>query len=50
MENNKYKEINFEVFSGISKSLLKSLANIPRKKKSKAGLVRFSTRRFRFMW
>jgi hypothetical protein len=42
MENRRYREMNFDEFEGISRSLFKRTANIPRKKKSRAGFVRLS--------
>lgn len=49
IENNKYSEINFEELGGISKSLFKYTANMPNTKKSKAGLVRLSNSRLKFI-
>ena len=49
IENKRYSEMNFEVLSGISKSLLSLVAMIPRRKNNKAGLVRLSNNKFRFM-
>lgn len=48
--NNKYKEMNFEEFCGISKSLFKHTATIPSTKKSRAGFVRFSMSKLKFIF
>jgi hypothetical protein len=45
IENNKYNEINLEELGGISRSLFKQTARIPKKKNNNAGLVRFSINR-----
>lgn len=42
MASNRYKEINFEEFSGIFKLLFKLTAISPKKKKSNAGIVKLS--------
>jgi hypothetical protein len=42
MAKSRYREINFEEFWGISKSLFKYTAIIPKTKKSKAGFVKLS--------
>lgn len=49
MANNKYNEINFEEFGGISKSLFRYTAIIPSTKNNKAGLVKFSISKLKFM-
>jgi hypothetical protein len=49
MANKRYKEINFEEFSGISKSLFKYTAMIPSTKKRRAGFVKFSMSKFTFI-
>ena len=49
MENSKYREINFEEFSGISKSLFNLTASTPKIKNSNAGLVRFSKSKSKFI-
>ncbi len=44
-----YNDINLDEFGGISKSLFKYTAKIPKAKNSKAGFVKFSRRRFKFI-
>jgi hypothetical protein len=41
--------MNFEELGGISKSLFRYTAKIPSAKNSKAGLVKFSMSRFKFI-
>lgn len=50
IENNRYKEINFEEFAGISKSLFNLTAIIPKIKNKNAGLVKFDTNKSKFIF
>ena len=50
IENNKYNEINFDELSGISKSLFTETAMIPSTKNNKAGLVKFSKSKLKFIF
>jgi hypothetical protein len=47
--NNKYSEMNFEELAGISRSLFTYTAIMPSTKNNKAGLVRFSVSRLKFI-
>jgi hypothetical protein len=49
MEKSRYREINFDELAGISRSLFTLTARMPRTKKSRAGLVRFSSNKFMFI-
>lgn len=49
MENKRYIEINLDVFEGISKSLFKRVARMPRRKNSSAGFVKLSKSKLKFI-
>jgi hypothetical protein len=49
IENSKYREINFAELAGISKSLFKRTAMMPKRKNKKAGLVRLLISKFKFI-
>jgi len=49
MAKSKYSEMNFEEFGGISRSLFSSTATMPSTKNKRAGFVRFSSKRLKFM-
>jgi hypothetical protein len=49
IEKSKYNEMNLDELGGISKSLFKYTATIPRIKNSSAGLVKFSRSKLKFI-
>ena len=49
IEKSKYKDINFEEFGGISRSLFNFTAMIPSKKNKKAGFVKFENNKSKFI-
>jgi len=49
MANKRYKEINFDELEGIFRSLFKYTDNIPNTKNNKAGLVKLSKSKLKFI-